>query len=483
MFFQGDKLNKIFIVWILTVLVCYSQTIVATNVVYDPEIKPRPIYFEGDELKAPSATIYYPRSRPPSRMYDFDLVAVAQNGFSNAVYTFTGVTTNRDRLDLVNAVVTASYSNFTENIIFGNQRYLRVVPKWVGRPQQFHTIVNNSILPDLIFYDGSSNQQVNVVWSGGELQKTLNPESQVLVGPVSNFISTVEGQTFVEGSLGKHMQDEIISRVVSNGYDNTRFNCLDYSGNPTGWSQITGSPLLIDDPSGWTTPSDMLWKTYHTWGYGYTRTLKRNPTNVLKDVDLSCVSIMNNAQGKNQQAGTLITEKHLVNADHFSTANGFNVGTKVIFMSTNSLVHTGVVAKTVNVYGDIRLYELTQEVPAYIVPCKVMATNWATYLPTRNSDLHNPYMFFVDQRKHVVLTEMGFGPNFLRGLVYNGLGIMWDSGCPVFALVNGKPVLSTVFTSPVSGTSISDSITLINNQIEAWGSTNRVYVVDLNEFN
>ena len=273
-------------------------------------------------------------------------------------------------------------------------------------------------------------------------------------------------------SLRYHMRDQIMSRVAANGYDSRMV--------PTGfdsWIQANGSPTLVDATNGWRTTT---WKTYHSWGYGYTRTLVRNTNNVFKDVDLSCVSIMNNAQGLNQQAGTLVTEKHLILATHFSTQNGYNVGTKVVFLSMNNEVHTGTVAKIKNVYGDLSLVELQQEVPTNIVPCEVMGSNWVSHLIANTS-----FLFFIDQRKHVILAEMGASPNWLKGsgAFYRTSGVVWDSGCPIMALIRGKPVFTTVFTFPEGGTPIWNAIDIINNQINAWGSTNTLRVVDLSEFN
>jgi hypothetical protein len=195
---------------------------------------------------------------------------------------------------------------------------------------------------------------------------------------------------------------------------------------------------------------------------------------------------MNNAQGKNQQAGTLITKKHLVLASHFSTQNGFNVGTNVTFMGMNNQVYVGTVAKTIQIpNSDIQLYELTEEVPSYIAPCQIMNPNWLSKMPHRNKDLQNPYVFFIDQRKNIVLAEMGLTPGEIKGsqgVVYKNFGIMWDSGSPVMSLIHGKPVLLTILTNIADGPQYPNYTTQIQNQITSWGSTNKLDIVDLSEF-
>lgn len=285
--------------------------------------------------------------------------------------------------------------------------------------------------------------------------------------------------TFPEGSLGKHMIYQISTRVAINGYNNTPF----IAPGGLNWTAYGGSPTLIDNTTGWTTTT---WKTFHTWGYEYTRTLIRNPNNTLKDVDLSCVSIMNDAQGKNQQSGTLITKKHLVLANHFSTQNGFNVGTKVTFMGMNNQVYVGTVAKTVQINtSDIQLYELTEDVPDYIVPCQIMSPNWSQKMPYRNADLQNPYVFFIDQRKNIVLSEMGTTPGLIGVLTaknYSATGILWDSGSPVMALIHDRPVLLFTFTGEWAGPDYSNYTTQIQNQINAWGSSDQLDIVDLSSF-
>ena len=106
-------------------------------------------------------------------------------------------------------------------------------------------------------------------------------------------------------------------------------------------------------------------------------------------------------------------------------------------------------------------------------------------MPYRAWEVENPYVFFVDQRKHAVLAEMGSTPGQLKGgsgVVYKNYGIMWDSGAPVFSLINDRAALNFTFTGSTGGPSYCDYITQIQNQIIAWGSSNVLDVVDLSEF-
>jgi hypothetical protein len=102
----------------------------------------------------------------------------------------------------------------------------------------------------------------------------------------------------------------------------------------------------------------------------------RNQNCFLNGVDISCVPVY-----PFNYRSCLVTSRHLISAHHIGISSGF----QFIFLGNDNNVYTGTVFSGTDVgdvnYTDMRVLTLQTDLPATIVPAKVMPTGISGYLP------------------------------------------------------------------------------------------------------
>lgn len=198
-----------------------------------------------------------------------------------------------------------------------------------------------------------------------------------------------------------------------------------------------------------------------------TKTYVRNPSCWLAEVaaGLTCISPWNSAGGV-LQAGTAVTDQHIVLAPHFI----YGLGTIVRFVdeygnvAERSVVGRAIHPDYVPYYPDLAICTLNAPLPESIVPCKVLPPNWGNYLV--NYVPGRLPCFVLDQEEKASARDVDFladpisfrkPVNAQRLAFYEDI-IPGDSGNPAFILADdGTLILTTVFTygDAGSGTSVA----------------------------
>jgi len=221
------------------------------------------------------------------------------------------------------------------------------------------------------------------------------------------------------------------------------------------------------------------------FGDGYPSELVRNPDNWCADVDLSCASPWNSRAGR-LRAGTLITGRHFVNAQHYP----LSAGDRIVFVSKNGVSYTGTVEAAARILDtDIRLNRLTEEVPVDIVPVDVLGAQGYDLLQYHRDDLSFS-LAVINQHEMLAAGKYTRGFPSVIAPISEELEEFWcdvksgDSGDPSFIVVEGKAVfyghsyslLQThnyigLFPVMYGNTAILDEI---DAQIERWGDTEQM---------
>lgn len=228
---------------------------------------------------------------------------------------------------------------------------------------------------------------------------------------------------FTSGSLAKHINDQIDSRIVGK-------NITD-NGN-----------------------------VYSTQNHD-TATYVRDPNFWAADIDLTCASPWNSSGGR-FKAGTLVTPRHIVLAKHYGN---YVVGQEYRFVKADGTV----VTRTVTAYYDdpssiidITIGKLDSDVPAGISFAKVMPpATFLTKAPAFNrafGDKGQAPALVLNQMERGSISDFapvlgnldwayGYPTDDDARSVFWGEPILGDSGNPSFLLVNNQPVLLTTWTS------------------------------------
>lgn len=163
-----------------------------------------------------------------------------------------------------------------------------------------------------------------------------------------------------------------------------------------------------------------------------------------------------NSNGGQQQAGTAITPRHIVFADHFIIPDG---GT-IRFVTTGNLVINRTLVKSKRVgLTDARIGILNADLPASITPLSVLPSSWGDYIKNIKSGI-----------PCIIRNQFGeIGILDLNGLSSSGatyttttmptltrrawvrFPIRGDSGGGNVMMINGSLVLISTFEGPGSG--------------------------------
>jgi len=183
------------------------------------------------------------------------------------------------------------------------------------------------------------------------------------------------------------------------------------------------------------------------------------------DIDLTCFSPWN-SNGSNQQAGTLITPRHIVYAKHFE----YGIGTRVWFITkTNQIVSRTLVAKYDTVppdYDDICIGALDSDVPSSISYCKFLPYSLSANIPNKYfaDSLEQIPVIRTNQFKEAMVGDLSFfsySPYYAYSICQTPVlpqrisfykdVIGGDSGSPCFIIINNEPVILTLWHFGGSG--------------------------------
>jgi len=370
----------------------------------------------------------------------------------------------------------------------------------------------------------AANGEVVVVNKSPErvLRKRIALETRTNA-PVSRHVE------FLSGSLGKHCEDMVDSRLAGADRDDARclFSLFPSNSNFTDPNEVRGgTDQYVRNPLFWANRSDLP---------------------LYPPVDLSCISPGHIASGgvnhKRSPAATLITQQHWVSCAHSSFHPG--VGAKVYFVDMANNVHFRTTVAVVNsltgpikdlfvVNGqhiDFTVGLLDSPLPAAIKPCSILPVTYPNRLPLPPAGLTMAVPgLALDQQKHgQVMNSQSLGVGGYRhntgsaimlgraawnrprsspvrdaffDTVYDnrvwtnpnnsrdnrGGAEMLDSGSPSFFIINNALVLVTVWQSPISGACAATYGWLLNEAAAELSTRNgfsplTISSADLSSFN
>jgi len=192
-----------------------------------------------------------------------------------------------------------------------------------------------------------------------------------------------------------------------------------------------------------------------------TASIHPSPNFWAKDFDFSCVSPWNSASGR-LRAGTAISPRHVVFANHFPIAPG----ARMIFIGEDGGACPCTLAKTARVGStDIMIGALDYELTPNIKPAKVMPEDWlehvagVTNFPTvtftqNETLLYSEFVLASTNLSYLALRHRSpereriaiqgpRGPIVVpeEAIQRHGMIRVGDSGNPAFMVWNGEPVL------------------------------------------
>lgn len=165
---------------------------------------------------------------------------------------------------------------------------------------------------------------------------------------------------------------------------------------------------------------------------------------------LTCCSPYNTT-GNNTRAGTLITKRHIVFANHYP----INVGSTVRFVTMDNVVVDRTMTGRQLVYGDLMLGVLNSDVPDTIAVAKVLPADWDHYLPSQGG---TP-VIRLDQEEKTLVGSMYPGvpttyTAFSNSVAYANYSedlIGGDSGNPAFLPVGNDLAILCTWLGGVGG--------------------------------
>jgi len=319
-------------------------------------------------------------------------------------------------------------------------------------------------------------------------------DGEVSVQPVTVAVLTGQTVTFatgpVDGSLNKHCYDQIEARIA--GRDRSSMDLWSTRNNTT---------------------AAYVWSD-NCWGADL--------------VNKTCMSPYNSGTG-NGGGGALVTPRHAVFTHHLGYYPG--VGKKIRYVTpsnqteeftvTDVAIHQNNIGYSIN-WWDIVVVKLDRDVPSSIAFAKVLPEDPSEYLPTlpQASNLSPTQLHYSNGnapwlRACHTTKNKRLATAYLRSLpteikpqgstgIYdyvryavgtssypvsqypdNPLGdpiVTGDSGSPAFVIVNNELVLTSLWTTPLSGFPYYADATTINGMLDDLGGGYNLTEVDLSEF-
>lgn len=350
--------------------------------------------------------------------------------------------------------------------------------------------------PTVISNGSVSNVTVQDIIETRETGASSFDEGQILITDPAGLVGAVEFisldphiATVDQAGTSTRVSDGIARILVDFGKLKKRFDVDVSTSTPnyvvTGVSWVPGSSgehaaLMVD--------SRIAGKDMATHGrlFSYQDHVNdvyvRNPNCWAGDIDLSCIS-PSNSNANHRKAGVLVTPRHLVNAGHYPFGNG----TKVYFVSMAGAIYERTVRGSVthpdfkNLYPDLRLYTLDEDLPGDIKPCKILPSDWHDHLIWIKSG--RPPALILDQEEKALVTDLYNLDQNARAFAHFSVPlnrqrlefyedkISGDSGNPAFLIFDlgaGPELLlltALTFGGSGSGTFMTPHISTLNQMI------------------
>jgi hypothetical protein len=240
-----------------------------------------------------------------------------------------------------------------------------------------------------------------------------------------------------------------------------------------------------------------------------TKNFVRNTNCWAYDIDLTCCSPWNMhptlrlsggylPTSSNHTAGTLISPRHVIFCKHSSFYPP--IGSELRFVTKDNVVVTRTLTDIVCVegcgqaYPDIAVGVLDSDVPDTITFAKILPDNWQSKFSIQ-AGIFSPKVLAVslNQDESVFihkLTTFSSSPPYQSFYIDNdsefadfNKGIrLYDSGNPVFIIINNQPVLLFVFFTGASGSSIFHFKNNINSIMSLLGGGYQLTPINLDSF-
>ena len=194
---------------------------------------------------------------------------------------------------------------------------------------------------------------------------------------------------------------------------------------------------------------------------------------------LTCASPWNSTGGT-RRAGTAITPRHAVCANHYPIP----VGATIRFIASDNTVITRTVVQADRIFSngqgtDSWMILLDSDLPASITPCKIFPDGYETYLPagaTTTAAARLPLLAMdfsengiaLDLIKETSMTipTMGYGaPTIPHRLAFYDPIIVGDSGNPIFGVIGSELWLLSTFFGAGTGPFYGGLVTELNAMI------------------
>ena len=331
---------------------------------------------------------------------------------------------------------------------------------------------------NLITIGQKQNPNENVVWSSSNTSvATINSNGYVshVSDGNSDITASIEGKT-----LSKNLTFSVINAV------NTIFS--DYASSSLAKSIISTMDSRISgkDPS---TSKNIFSLQNHANGI-YTR----NTQCWAHGLDLTCFSPWNSLGGP-QRAGTLISPRHIICAQHYPLA----VGTSIRFVRLDNTVVTKTITAIGNVSNtDIQIALLDSDVGAGVSFAQILPQNWYNYLPyykdlsSVNYEFGLPSLCLDQEEKALILDIYKISSKDLvisyvkpfkstNSQFYEEI-IVGDSGNPSFLIINGILVLMSCWYNVSSSSFIPYYKSQINSLMSQLGGNYQLTEIDLSSF-
>ena len=231
-------------------------------------------------------------------------------------------------------------------------------------------------------------------------------------------------------------------------------------------SSITGTPIFpgadVDTLIAGLTASSTTKNVYSTQDH-VTPTYVRNASLWATGIDLTCASPWNNQVGWDVRgAGTAITPRHIVFAEHYTGATGsapWIAGVQLRFITAGNVVVTRTLSAMQHVAGtDICIGLLDSDLPDSIKPALLLPDDYAHWLTAAGCAVAG-----LDQEEKLLVADIASmnstlttiaAPADAQRLAFNEAFVAGDSGNPLFIFPHGKTVLLGCFAGSTTAPSL-----------------------------
>lgn len=212
----------------------------------------------------------------------------------------------------------------------------------------------------------------------------------------------------------------------------------------------------------------------------YAQVFVRNESCWLNSIrNLTCVSPAQlSGTSWNQRAGTLITKKHIIYANHFGIPV-IDGGTPILFVTRdNKVIERRLIKQLSDSSTDIAIGLLDSNLPDSIEIASVLPPDFEKYLGARNSflivtfdaeekaNIQQCNTFFNGGFSINTLNESYVAPEYRQLSAWSEATIVGDSGNPSFTIIYDELVLLGCFWTSMGGSNVGSKQELVNSMIE-----------------